>query len=83
MARLINLAPPFAAITHTHSHLLLSGILLEQIDFIKETYQPWFTLAEFARKDEWVCLKTSPALMANREPFSGMDQKFSFSVNPT
>ncbi|MEO8402151.1 MAG: 50S ribosomal protein L11 methyltransferase [Gammaproteobacteria bacterium] len=53
---LIELAKRFSTLTKTNSKILLSGILIQQVDQIKEAYLPWFELKESKSMHEWVRL---------------------------
>jgi ribosomal protein L11 methyltransferase len=53
---LIELAPYFAELTRFQGKILLSGILISQIEAIKAAYNPWFDLNEATCQNEWACL---------------------------
>lgn len=54
---LLTLAPLFATMVQPKGHLLLSGILITQIEHIRGAYSPWFDFSENPRtKNEWACL---------------------------
>ncbi len=53
---LIELAPKLAALTLPNGKLVLSGILEEQVEDVKQAYLPWFTMEEKVVKDGWVRL---------------------------
>jgi len=53
---LIELASTFAARLHSGGIIILSGILAEQADAIREHYEAWFRFAEHHEKDNWACL---------------------------
>lgn len=50
---LITLAPQFALWLKPTGQLVLSGILLTQVDALREAYDPWFQNAEITSLDEW------------------------------
>lgn len=50
------LAPLLAEKTRPGGHIVLSGILLEQADGVKEIYQAWFDMQEARSEEGWVCL---------------------------
>lgn len=55
---LIELAPLFATLTHHGSHLLLSGILLEQAKAVMQAYQPWLQFKNpIIHRVDWVRLE--------------------------
>lgn len=55
---LLILAPRFAELTRPGSDLLLSGILVEQIELIREAYSPWFSFkTPVIHKKEWARLE--------------------------
>jgi len=55
---LIELAPQFAALTHSGSALLLSGILSEQIEQVIKAYEAWFSFKKpIIHKNEWARLE--------------------------
>lgn len=55
---LIELAPHFASMTHLGSDLLLSGILLEQVESVLEAYKPWFHFkTPIIHRNQWVRLE--------------------------
>lgn len=56
MQPLIELAAHFATLSQSQSKILLSGILVEQVDLIREAYQPWFNLTETKARGEWALL---------------------------
>lgn len=51
---LIKLAPLFAELIKPNGDLVLSGILEDQIDLIKNAYAPNFLIKNIAHKNEWV-----------------------------
>lgn len=53
---LVSLAPTFARLAAPGGTIVISGILATQAPDIYAAYQHDFTLAEFARQEEWVCL---------------------------
>ncbi len=54
---LIKLAPLFAKYTELGGHIILSGILQEQIPDVLEAYTPFFTFKEPNCKNEWSLLE--------------------------
>lgn len=48
------LAPLLAELTQSGGRLALSGILAEQAEAVAAAYRPWFDLAPFAQRDEWI-----------------------------
>ncbi len=53
---LINLEPLFASLTLPGGTLLLSGILIEQIESIQQAYQKHFEMDAVKIKEEWCCI---------------------------
>lgn len=51
---LIELAPLFAELIKPNGDLVLSGILEDQIDLIKNTYEKYFSIENIMQKNEWV-----------------------------
>jgi ribosomal protein L11 methyltransferase len=51
---LIELVTTFAAHLKNGGHLVLSGILKEQLDLILEAYQPHFTLEKIEQQEDWL-----------------------------
>jgi ribosomal protein L11 methyltransferase len=51
---LIELAPRFAELIKPHGHLVLSGILENQITAITEAYQEWFQIMPVIEQEGWV-----------------------------
>lgn len=54
---LIKLAPLFAKYTELNGHIILSGILQEQIPDVLEAYTPFFSFKEPNCKNEWSLLE--------------------------
>lgn len=55
---LIELAPFFASLTHSGSHLLLSGILVEQTETVLAAYSTWFHFKNpVVHRNQWVRLE--------------------------
>lgn len=53
---LIELAPYFASLVRAEGTLVLSGILAEQADKVRQAYKNWFDFAEPLKREDWVCL---------------------------
>ncbi len=53
---LIALATRFATLVKTHGQIALSGILIEQMEKVLNTYHDFFELAEPKIQEEWVLL---------------------------
>lgn len=53
---LIQLAPRFNSLLKVGAHIVLSGILAEQVNRIVETYRPWVNFSAPTFKDEWACV---------------------------
>lgn len=53
---LIELAPYFATLVRMDGTLVLSGILAEQADDVRQAYTPWFVFADPRKREDWVCL---------------------------
>ena len=53
---LIDLAPRLALLVKPKKRILLSGILLEQIDPVQEAYHTWIAWDKPSIKGEWACL---------------------------
>jgi len=56
---LILLAPLLAQIVRTHGHIVLSGILEEQAEEVRDTYQQWFNMSIAGEQEGWVLLTGS------------------------
>ena len=54
---LIALAPLFAEYSATAGHIILSGILKQQVSRVLEAYQSFFTFSDPVYKDEWSLLE--------------------------
>ncbi len=50
------LAPLLAGLTEPHGQVVLSGILEEQADEVREAYRPWFAMDTTDREGGWVLL---------------------------
>lgn len=53
---LCELAPSFARLLDPGARLVLAGILDEQSEEVIATYEPWFTIAPWARREGWTAL---------------------------
>ncbi|ODN44068.1 ribosomal protein L11 methyltransferase [Piscirickettsia litoralis] len=53
---LIHLAPKFASLVKSKGMLVLSGILVEQVERVQKAYLNDFDIVKLEQKDEWVCL---------------------------
>lgn len=53
---LLQLAQAFSALLKPGGHIVLSGILGNQVKVIEETYKKWFDLDEPVQQDDWVRL---------------------------
>lgn len=53
---LLQLAPTFSTLLKTGGHIVLSGILGNQVKAIENTYKKWFELDEPVQQDDWVRL---------------------------
>ena len=51
-----SLAPRFAELVAPGGQLVLSGILAEQAEDLRQQYQPAFDIKLVAQQEEWVCL---------------------------
>lgn len=51
---LIELAPLFAELIKPNGGLVLSGILEDQIDLIKNAYEKYFSIQHIMHKNEWI-----------------------------
>ncbi|MBS0497611.1 MAG: 50S ribosomal protein L11 methyltransferase [Proteobacteria bacterium] len=56
---LILLAPLLAQIVRPHGHIVLSGILEEQAEEVRDTYQQWFNMSIAGKQEGWVLLTGS------------------------
>jgi len=56
---LILLAPLLAQIVRPHGHIVLSGILKEQAEEVRDTYQQWFDMTIAGEQEGWVLLTGS------------------------
>jgi ribosomal protein L11 methyltransferase len=53
---LMTLANTLANLTKPQGHIVLSGILIHQVDEVKKAYEPWFNMHPAVFKEEWACL---------------------------
>jgi ribosomal protein L11 methyltransferase len=53
---LCELAPRFAQLVRPGGHLVMAGLLVEQMEEVRRAAAPWFELAEWRRLDGWSCL---------------------------
>jgi ribosomal protein L11 methyltransferase len=51
-----ELAPRFARLVHPGGHIVLSGILTEQVPAVMAKYQAWFNMEPAVTREEWVLL---------------------------
>jgi len=51
------LAPMFARLTNTGSRLVLSGLLVGQIEGVSACYEPYFEMSTFAMRDDWAAIE--------------------------
>jgi ribosomal protein L11 methyltransferase len=58
-APLIDLARKFAGLVKPGGKILLSGILLSQLNDIQSAYSNYFELDPAARRDDWICISGS------------------------
>lgn len=56
---LILLAPLLAQIVRPHGYIVLSGILKEQAEEVRDTYQQWFNMSIAGEQEGWVLLTGS------------------------
>jgi len=56
---LLKLAPKFAELTASGGILVMSGVLVEQIDLIRLGYNQWFNFELIESQDEWALLVAS------------------------
>ena len=56
---LLNLAPQFADLIASGGTLVMSGVLVEQIDSIRLGYNQWFNFDQIESQDEWALLVAS------------------------
>ncbi len=54
---LVSLAPKLAGHVKPGGHIVLSGILPEQADQVREAYLPWFEMAAPVEDDGWIRLE--------------------------
>ena len=53
---LITLAPTFAHHTKPGGLIILSGILANQIDDVRDAYRPYFEISPPRQTEDWICL---------------------------
>ena len=53
---LVDLAPQFAAALKKGGTIVLSGILVQQIESVRQAYAPWFDIDVSAVREDWACL---------------------------
>lgn len=53
---LLQLAPRFAELVRVNGMLVMSGVLVEQIDSLRLGYNQWFTFDQVESQDEWALL---------------------------
>jgi ribosomal protein L11 methyltransferase len=53
---LLQLAPIFATLLKPGGHVVLSGILGNQVELIEQRYRQWFQLELPVHLDDWVCI---------------------------
>jgi ribosomal protein L11 methyltransferase len=53
---LVELAPRLASLLAPGGHLVLAGILKQQVHEVRAGFAPWLELAVFAEKDDWAAL---------------------------
>jgi ribosomal protein L11 methyltransferase len=53
---LISLAPKLASLIIKQGHIVLSGVLVDQVEAVKHAYLPWFDFQPPVFKEEWVRL---------------------------
>ncbi len=51
-----ELAPHFAEYVQPEGHIVLSGIIEDQVDMLLQVYAEWFDMQVYQQKDEWICL---------------------------
>ncbi len=56
---LAQLAPRFATLVKPGGDLVLSGILPDQAEPLREVYRPWFNMAKAVTRDQWTRLAGS------------------------
>lgn len=56
---LIELAPRFAEIVRPGGNIVLSGILAEQADAVRQTYETWFALQDKQQQEDWILLNAT------------------------
>ena len=54
---LIELAPKLFLLLHSKGKIILSGILMEQVQDVIEAYNPWFYMENFVVKEGWIRLE--------------------------
>ncbi|MDQ7017323.1 MAG: 50S ribosomal protein L11 methyltransferase [Gammaproteobacteria bacterium] len=53
---LTELAPSLAALCTSGGQIILSGLLAEQAEEVRDVYQQWFELSPTQQQDEWILL---------------------------
>jgi ribosomal protein L11 methyltransferase len=53
---LISLAPKLAKLTKIEGYIVLSGLLANQVEEVKQAYDPWFEMQPAVFKEDWACL---------------------------
>ena len=53
---LLSLAPRFSELVEPTGHIVLSGILAEQVEMVMQHYRTHFDIHVFAQQEDWVCL---------------------------
>lgn len=56
---LLQLAPTFAELIKPNGKLVMSGVLVEQIDYIRLGYNEWFDFDQIESQDDWALLVAS------------------------
>lgn len=67
------LAREFATQVKPGGQLVLSGILADQVDDVRQSYAPWFELTQTAAREDWVRIVASRTGDADREPTPAAD----------
>jgi ribosomal protein L11 methyltransferase len=53
---LVTLSAEISSLVKSNGHLLLSGILSEQVEYVKQAYQDDFDFEPAMLQDDWACL---------------------------
>ena len=56
---LISLAPRFSEIVRPGGNIVLSGILAEQAETVRQAYATWFNFQDALQQDDWVLLNAT------------------------